>query len=512
LKYSDEVLVMKSIFEQIDEAVRLNGYVPPEFTLDNALRPNETETEFKGAQEGLLGRPAGGLENEMLNNAFDMIAENVKINARLAVHNFDDKDPGFKVALIRGQLLKLVIDNIDVFDPHKLSTLSYSLVMFGTKTETVKLGLLLLVLFDFADDEVVKKHLITIGLYEEFTTYILSNVKGWPENERNHVYYVYAQKLTGWGKINAVEMLEPVNDEVKEWLLKNGCRNDVSYGYLGKTVYEKCDLTRRLKDGGLDEEEMQGVRDIMRGLLDEGPAKGISEVKHPARLAMLYLKELSKHPVSLQDIANMYELKSFILSSDNESKPEDKENAVKLLDRLLGLSDADKMIRGGLVDEPGLALWAAKEAGIDVTEELMSQLKYNFAAYYRFGGYFFEKGVMADEFINICEKNMEGMDFSEGMGMDKPEPDSEKTWQLDLVIQHLPQYPCKGVKLVNAALNSSIFRYRLVASRVLKEWENKENANIKKLSPELLKTVKKIKKKEVDGSLKKAWDEILEYK
>ena len=503
---------MKSIFEQIDEVVRLNGYVPPEFELDNALRPNEEEPKFRGAQEGLLGHPVGLPEDEMLNNAFGMIAENVKINARLAVHNFDDKDPGFTVALIRGHLLKKVIDNINKFDPHKLSTLSYSLVMFGTKTETVKLGLLLLVLFDFADDEVVKKHLITLGLYEEFTSYILSNVKGWPENERNHVYYVYAQKLTGWGKLNAMEQLDPVNDEVKEWILKNGCRNDISYGYLGKTAYEKCDLIKRLKKGGLDDEEIQGVRDIMRGLLDEGPAKGISEVKHPARLAMLYLKELSKHKVELEDIANIYELKSFVSKNDDRSTPEDKENAVKLLDRLLGLSDADKMIKSGVVDSTNLAIYTAGEAGIDVSEELMSQLKYNFIGYYRYGYYFMENDVLVDEFLSICEKNLSGLDYREGMGMETAPPDSAQNWQLDFVIQHLSEYPGKGVKLLTTALSSAVYRYRLVASKVLKDWEKTENANIKKFNPELLKAVKKVKKKEVDNSLKKAWDEILEYK
>ncbi|MBR6468894.1 MAG: hypothetical protein IKS84_00835 [Lachnospiraceae bacterium] len=503
---------MKSIFEQIDEVVRLNGYVTPEFYLDNSLRPGEAEPRFKGEQEGLIGRPAGGLENDMLSKAFDMIAENVKINARLAVHNFDDRDPGFKVALIRGQLLKMVIDNIDSFDPHKLSTLAYSLVMFGTKTETVKLGLLLLVLFDFADDEIVKKHLVTIGLYEEFTSYILSNVKGWPENERNRVYYVYAQKLTGWGKINAVEMLDPADAEIREWILKHGCRNEVSYGWLGKTAYEKSGFANRLKDGDLDEEEMQGARDIMRGLLDEGPIKGISEIEHPARLAMLYLKELSKHKVKLDDAANMFELKEFILKRDNRSTAEDRENAVKLLDRLIGLSEAEKMIRGGVVDDPGLALYAAGKAGIDVSGELMEQLKYSFPAYYKYGYYFLENGAHADEYINICEKNLTALNLVEGMGTDEPDPDSELNWRLDAVIRQLSPYPGRGVRLVTAALNSSILIYRQAAARVLKDWEKAENANIKKMNPELLKTVKKLKKKEVDSSLKKEWDEILDYK
>ena len=503
---------MKSIFEQIDDVVRLNGYVPVDFSLDDPYRLGDAETMFKGEQEGLLGHPVGAPDDEMLNNAFKMIAENVKINARLAVHNFDEKDPGFTVALIRGHLLKKVIDNIVEFDPHKLSTLSYSLVMFGTKIETVKLGLLLLVLFDFADDEVVKKHLITIGLYEEFTSYVLSNVKGWPENERNHVYYIYAQRLTGWGKINAVELLEPVNDEVKKWILRDGCRNDISYGYLGKIAYDKSGMSRRLGRGAIGEEEMQGVSDIIRGLLDEGPAKGISEIKQPARLALLYLKVLSKHKVTLADIANLMGLKAYILKSDERSRKEDKDNAVNLIDRLISLSEPDKLIKVGLVDDPQLAIRTAEKVGVDVSDELLSQLKYSFTSYYKYGYYFFDKGVYVSEYISTCEKNMEGKNFSEGMGMDRPGPDSAKSWRLDIAVSNLAGCPGKGIKLINTALNSSIFRYRRAAADVIMMWEKNENANIKKLSPELLKTVKKLKKKEVDGSLKKAWDEILDYK
>ena len=98
------------------------------------------------------------------------------------------------------------------------------------------------------------------------------------------------------------------------------------------------------------------------------------------------------------------------------------------------------------------------------------------------------------------------------MGMETAPPDSAQNWQLDFVIQHLSKYPGKGVKLLTTALSSAVYRYRLVASKVLKDWEKTENANIKKFNPELLKAVKKVKKKEVDNSLKKAWDEILEYK
>ncbi|MCR5419473.1 MAG: hypothetical protein K6E98_00500 [Lachnospiraceae bacterium] len=503
---------MKSIFEQIDEVVRLNGCVPKGFKLENSLKNGETEKKFPGSDEGLISKTLADPQDEMVDNAYKMIKNNVKINAKLAVHNFDDNELGFTVAKVRGHLLKKIIGNIKDFDPHKLSTLAYSLVEFGNKEETVKLGLLLLILFDFADDEIVKKHLITMGLYEEFTGYILANVKGWPENERNHVYYIYAKKLNGWGKINAMELLEPVNDEVKEWILTDGCRNDISYNYIAKIAYEKGEVIKRLKKGKLSNEEMQGVSDIVHGLLEEGPEKGISTVKNPARLSMLYIKELSRHTVSLQDLVNIFELKSFILSKDNRSKPEEKENAVKLLERMIGLCDCEDMIKGGLIDDTGLALWTAKEAGVDVSEVLIGQIKYNFYDYYQYGYYLMESGAYVDDYLELCEKYLDGKDFKEGMGSELSLPDSESFWQLDIVVQYLSLYPGKGEKLINTAVNSSILRFRKVASKVLKDWEKVENRNLKKINGDIFKNVKKVRKKEVDESLKKSWDKILEYK
>ena len=503
---------MKSIFERIDEVVKENGCVPADFELEDVLKPGEQACKYMGEQEGLIGRPVKPAPKEVLKRAVKIIQESIKINAKLAVHSFDDNDLGFRVADIRGQLLKNIIDNIKEYDPHKLSTLAYSLVIFGTKLETVKLGLLLLVLFNFDDDEVVKKHLITLGLYEEFTSYVISNVKSWPIETREHVYYVYAQKLTGWGKINAMECLEAVNDEVREWVLRHGCRNDISYGFLGKAAYDKSDFARRLSEGKFNEEQMQGARDIMRGLLDEEQVKGISLIKEPVKLAMLYLKELSGHTVDLDDIANMYELKSYILDKDGSSSEEDKKKLVDMIDRLTSLSDTDNMLREGLKDRTAVALWAARQAGIDISDELLECVRYDFEKYYGYADYFLEEDLRVDEFLNLCVKNLSGRDFKEGMGTEPAPPDSESIWQLDTVLGCMGMHPGKGEKIVTTAVNSSIIRYRFAAAKLIREWEEENGRNIKKISSDVFRCVKKLKKKEVDEDLKKAWEEILNFK
>ncbi|MCR4808140.1 MAG: hypothetical protein K5857_10775 [Lachnospiraceae bacterium] len=503
---------MKSIYEQIDDAVRMNACIPDGFVLVDALKPGEKTNIHLGSDEGVIGHPVIAPEETELECAVKIIKEAVKINAKLAVHGFDDNVLGFKVARVRGLLLKKIIDDIQEFDPHKLSTLAYSLAMFGTKVETVKLGLLLLVLFDFADDEVVKKHLITLGMYEEFTSYVISNVKSWPEGSRNHVYYVYARKLRGWGKINAVECLEPINDEIKEWILCKGCDNEVGYRYLAATAYEKSGLSARLKEGGLSEEQMQGARDIMRGLLEDEKNPGIASIDNPALLAMRYFKELSDHSIALEDIVNMYQIKDYFANIDKASRPADKDMAISIIDRLIALSDAEKKIREGVLDKPELSVPIAAQAGIDIADPLMECVVRDFDTYYRYGYYFLIDCVYVDEFIAICERNLEGRNFKEGMGLDTVTPDDENIWHLDLIVQYLSRYPEKGIKLITTSIGSSVLRFRTVAATVIQDWETERGENIKKISSDIFHAVKKVKKKEAADSLKKIWDDILSFK
>ncbi len=502
---------MKSIFERIDALVKECGCVPEGYVLEDALKGDEKPALVMGEQEGLIGQPIPMPPKGMLGKAVDMIRNNLEINARLAVHSFDDEELGFRVADIRGLLLKNIIDNIKDYDPHKLSTLAYSLTMFGTKLETVKLGLLILVLFDFADDEVIRKHIITLGLYEEFTSYVISNAKSWPKEISDHVYYIYARKLSGWGKINAMECLEPVNDEVRDWVLCHGCRNDISFGYLGKAAYEKCDFENALRRGNLNEEQMQGARDIMRGLLEDMPGRGISEVNNPALLTMLYLKELAEHNMDLEDVSNLYELKNYLRGNERSSES-DNNKAIQIIDRLLSLSDAEDMIKKGVSEDPELAVPTASEAGMDIADELLEFVNSDFLHYYKYVYYFMRDGVYVDEFLNICSKNLVGRDFKEGMGTEEPEPDSENTWQLDVVLKYLGTYPGEGGKLLVTAINSSILQYRQQAAETIRQWEELKGLPLKKISSEVFHAVKKIKKKEVDEELKKAWDEVLDFK
>ena len=504
---------MKSIYERIDAVVRLNGMVPADFVLEDADKPSDRSTNYKGELEGVIGQSVPKkYDEEAVEKALTFIKSKVIMNAKLAVHDFDDNELGFCVATIRGPLLREIVKNIYDYDPHKLCNLAYSLVTFGLKKETVKLGLALLVLFDFGDDEIVKKHLITIGLYEEFTSYVIALTKSWPAESKEHVYYIYAQKLSGFGKINAVECLEPVNEEVKEWLLCNGCRNDVSYGYLGLIVAEKCNFKSRLEKGNLTEEEMQGARDIMTGLLDEGPRAGISELKDADKVAMGYLRELAKHEITLADIANMFDIRNYFEEQDTKASSEMKNKIFEQISRMLGNISVSDKIRENLGENPRIAIRTAEETKTDVSNELIELTRIDFNRYYVFCDYLFSQNRMVDDFLAIAAEKIKYGDFPTGMGNESYPAENKTVFKLDFVTQFLSAYVGKGSEILNACIDSPIVRWRSAAAMVLKNWETSENANIKKINQDLFHAVKKIKKKEINDKLKTDWDEILNFK
>jgi hypothetical protein len=91
-----------------------------------------------------------------------------------------------------------------------------------------------------------------------------------------------ARQVDGWGWIELVELLvrEPRADACA-YLLRDGFRNNVMYGYTAEIVAEHCDLAGAL-GREIDDELVAGARDILWTLADDawtGPAGGMLDYK-----------------------------------------------------------------------------------------------------------------------------------------------------------------------------------------------------------------------------------------
>lgn len=167
-----------------------------------------------------------------------------------------------------------------------------NMVLHAKDREAVKYGLEILELFSITAER-TREVIRTAGLSDEFALFAVWAMKKW-ENGNEEILRL-AEKLHGWGRIHAVDSLEPDTPEVREWLFFEGIRNDISPAYSALSVWEKSDAAERLRRGGLTEKEFGAMTELFAALLDEGPAPGISCVEDAGEQLLLYLEEAERH-------------------------------------------------------------------------------------------------------------------------------------------------------------------------------------------------------------------------
>ncbi|MBP3869536.1 MAG: hypothetical protein J6E46_01025 [Faecalicoccus sp.] len=174
--------------------------------------------------------------------------------------------------------------HIEHLDADNLFQCALSLVLHSVHIECVKIGLSILELFHYGDmtKEVVRR----LGAYDEFTIFVIWNMLKWEHG--NDEIFALAQKVEGWGRIHAVERLEPLSDEIRHWLLTEGTQNDVINSYSSLTCWMKSKAEEILFDHP-GQKEFEGISLLIEGMLDERPVKGISGLENPDKILLRYL-------------------------------------------------------------------------------------------------------------------------------------------------------------------------------------------------------------------------------
>lgn len=145
----------------------------------------------------------------------------------------------------------------------------------STEKELVKLGIALMGMLDTEGEEEITNDLLTLAACDEFTLYVVIALQN--RKDTDELVWQIARTAHGWGKIHAVERLEPSSPEIREWILRAGLENRVMNSYLALTVAEKGRLIEALRAETIDDEELfASIEDIVEALLDEGPVAGIT--------------------------------------------------------------------------------------------------------------------------------------------------------------------------------------------------------------------------------------------
>ena len=277
----------KSIYERIKEAMTAEGIMPEGFVLRERLSDGRQLAD--GAIDGTIRYymgPAGNTDITMLEQALKLASDG----------RFEDGANALITYFAQGIVMLPVMDKVQEWAyehagelaPDRLGQFAMTLLLNSCDIESVKFALTLLEVLDREPDEELKEILLTLAACEELTLFCLFVLGGY--EEANRMYFDLAKKLKGWGRIHAVSMLKPENQEMRDWLLQEGWQNEIMPEYSAITIIKRTKLVDLLlSPEGVAWTEIAG-RLIGCSLQDE-PVAGLSRYKRTGELLQAYLQK-----------------------------------------------------------------------------------------------------------------------------------------------------------------------------------------------------------------------------
>jgi hypothetical protein len=177
----------------------------------------------------------------------------------------------------------------------------------------------------------------------------------------------------GWGKVEAVARLAAVDElpeDVRGWMLRHGCDNDVMPEYLAFA----CATAGGLEDalaGLVDDELLDGASTIVRALVNGGPAEDIADYEPGPRVAAVVVELVAERPPSIARLAAVVDIRRW--AEDFEEHVAIAERCGRVLHRAEGRAFVTERL-----GRPGEALevWPIAEAmGLDPWEACWRHLQ-----------------------------------------------------------------------------------------------------------------------------------------
>ncbi len=482
----------KSIYEAIKENI-VHGELRKDFTLPS----DEAEKEIRfadGALDGIflyhmchddddITEASMSVLDEMMHNVsegnfelgFAKLSDFAKDNTAL---NAIDEVEGF------------IVNNADWINTVNLYAFA-EVCLMNDDRNIVKYGMEMIEVFS-NPNESIKEIIRTLGLSDEFTIFSIFNMQHW-SNANDEIFQI-AQKVHGWGKVHAVKYLEPVSEEIKAWLLKDGINNNIVPDYSALEVYNKTDLREMLK-GRLTDDEFNSVALIIDSLLSEDPVSGISAIEDADAMLIDFLGQVKQHRLSLGICETIYRI---ILGESSDE--------VKLLCRqILNSDETREIVIQSLNKGEGINL--AEYLDIDYAEPLYRHMTSSFDDGCSCGdcGYLIRNDNYRERVLDLFREKlpMEEMvsDPTEHLGLGA---EYRNYTHLMFIIQELKPYPMCGIDFIELGLKSPMVTNRNMSLRVLDSWCKIKECSLHELSEELFNCVAELKEKEVSDSVKQS--------
>jgi hypothetical protein len=233
--------------------------------------------------------------------------------------------------------------------------------------------------------EAYKERLQTIALHEEFTGVALFALKNGTRNANGYIWQL-AQTVKGWGKIEAVNFLEPETEEIRHWFLTEGTKNDILNSYSSVVCAEKGGLDVALHEPEISTELFVGATEIIEGLLSEDGHVPMDEYEYAGQVLMRYAYHAKIHCKELEDFYVLTRIYDYMNEEEdkwneryeNNWKPHERRTAMEAIQEVAAdpkwLQEALTLLHSEETDHIQ-ALAIARFYKADITELLFEKLQ-----------------------------------------------------------------------------------------------------------------------------------------
>ncbi|MES2387492.1 MAG: hypothetical protein V4543_05790 [Bacteroidota bacterium] len=345
-----------------------------------------------------------------------------------------------------------------------------------------------------------------LGLHEEFTVFATLAIISLSNDVVNDLWEL-AKKTDGWGKIQLVDRLAKmeINEEIKDWLIYEGYKNNIMYDYLAYTCAVQGELSKKLRADTINPALFQSAVEIIECLIPiNGPAEDISDLADAAYMLERFLLHAKTHALTARHFVILGIIQEYLVELQNNI-PEPSQGFTEdmITDCLIDIAEmlGNKQwpprilvsLETGPVSEFYYAVTAANTLQINTWKFAWQRLQ----ADHKQGCYLLWSYVTCDaneaQIKAVAEYAMQVIPYKElATGPDNDMgfgPVLAHFQPLGYILPALALYPTLGEPMLLAALNGPVTRYRNSALNVLKNW-GKDNWSeaVKKQLLQLKKT------------------------
>ncbi|WP_335942572.1 hypothetical protein [Fusobacterium polymorphum] len=507
-----------SIFELIKTSIQNNGKLPEDFRLP--LKDPNGVPWADGAMDGVYIYHTVRNEEDIepLKNIIFQISEGRFEEAQT---NLDKLN--FSMVSRRNSLLNWIIQEQKQINLNNLYQFTSSQLTSSKNIEVIKFCLCILAIMNVETDKDTIEKVKTLALSDEFTLYCLDIILKL-ENSNEEIFKI-AKKVKDWGRIHSIAYLEVTNNEIKEWILEEGCHNGVLPAYTAYTCAKKINLIEILNQEKISSKKFNDISYLMNALLDEEAITGISTLEDKELLIERYLEKAKTLSSTEEDYYAVITLKEYI-----KNNKEINDELIKICDEILNSEKTRNNVKELLKEGYGYNI--AKYLGIDIDKYILEYLQDNPLKNPYIVFNISERENM-EKLVSLIEKKLT-LEKLEGAPTDKFYSKNEENKEyifLDTIIRKLGNfgrternfivslYPVAptasieepenyigiGENLIICALNSPYVDVRYGAVNTLESWKEKGYV----LSNEIVKNIKNLEKIEVDEELKIKLNKLL---